>query len=70
MNVGEIIKQKIMEDEARKESALNRAKKAFDNGATIVVPNKYFTDVFHKVTKKWPEVERSVKENGYEYMID
>ena len=51
MNVGEIIKQKIMEDEAHKESALTRAKKAFDNGATIIVPNKYFTDSLATVKK-------------------
>ncbi len=69
MNVGEIIKQKIMEDEAHKESALTRAKKAFDNGATIIVPNKYFTDSFYRHTNHWLQLKSSIEANDYEFII-
>lgn len=69
MNIGEIIKQKLLEDDARKESALIRAKKAFDNGATIVVPNPYFTDTFYKHTNHWLQLKSSIEANDYEFLI-
>lgn len=69
MNIGEILKNQMIEQEKQENELIFKAKMAFLNGGEIIVSNRYFTESFTKVECDFQMVEKSIKANDFKFKI-
>ena len=69
MNIGEMLKNQMIEQQKQEDGLVFIARQAFFNGAEIVVSNKYFTESFTKLECDFSMVEKSIRANDFEYKI-